>query len=395
MCYNLCTNTIHTTLLFKHIMENKLLEIVSSFYDASRDWRLWPATLMRLGEAMQAKACVLASHDYEGGRGRLEQSINIEPNFVGTYASEFCRLDPWLNREDRFRTPGAVWVGEQIISDRELIESEFYKRWLCPQDLHHVMFGVLDRQGDAVVCIVLGRSQSHGQFDDESIQLFRRLVPNLQRAYKSGQTFRKAQHVRNVALDVLDVLPIGVVLLSSMGNVVAANQLAKKIIETDDVFSNGNGGLGIDWGWRRLRLKDLVSRPEVAPGRNQPGEITSFTVPRTTGSKPISVLVSPLENDDERRSPDEPAAIMFIGDPDRPTEIDQRRLTQLYGLSRAESRVIVLLAKGYRLDQCAETLGVAYETVRKHLKQVFGKTGTDRQAELVRLLVTGPAGLRM
>ena len=56
----------------------------------------------------------------------------------------------------------------------------------------------------------------------------------------------------------LDVLPIGVVLLSTTGNVVAANQLAKKIIETDDVFSNGTGGLGIDWGWRRLRLKDLI-----------------------------------------------------------------------------------------------------------------------------------------
>jgi len=53
------------------------------------------------------------------------------------------------------------------------------------------------------------------------------------------------------------------------------------------------------------------------------------------------------------------------------------------------------LARGYRLDQVAESLGVAYETVRKHLKQVFGKTGTARQAELVRLLVTGPAGLRL
>jgi len=383
------------TPLFKCDMENKLLEIVSSFYDASRDWRLWPASLMRLGEALQAKACVLVSHDYERGNGRLEQSINIEPGFAASYGSEFGAINPWLQREDRFRSPGAIWLGDQIVAERELVDSEFYRNWLHPQDLRHVLIGVLDRQGDSVVCIMLGRSESHGAFDEETVQLFRRLVPNLQRAFRSGQTFRKAQHVRNVALDVLDVLPIGVVLLSSAGNVVAANQLAKKIIETDDVFSNGSGGLGIDWGWRRLRLKDLISRPELAPGRNQPGEITSFTVPRATGSKPISVLVSPLDTGGERRSLDEPAAIMFIGDPDRPTEIDQRRLTQLYGLSRAESRVIALLAKGYRLDQCAETLGVAYETVRKHLKQVFGKTGTDRQAELVRLLVTGPAGLRL
>ena len=54
-----------------------------------------------------------------------------------------------------------------------------------------------------------------------------------------------------------------------------------------------------------------------------------------------------------------------------------------------------LLASGYRLEQVAEILGIAYETVRKHLKQIFGKTGTYRQAELVRILVTGPAGLSL
>ena len=381
--------------IVKSDMENKLLEIVSSFYDASRDWRLWPATLSRLSEALQANACVIATHDYERSTGRLDQSINVDTSFINSYAAKFCRLDVWLQREDRFRAPGAIWTSEQLVPEKDLAETEFYKEWLRPQDLHHYLFGVLDRQGDVAICLALGRSQSFGAFTDDQVALFRRLVPNLQRAYRSGQTFRKAQNVRNVALDVLDVLPIGVVLLSTSGSVIAANQLAKKIIETDDVFSNGTGGLGVDWGWRRLRFKDLISRPETGPARNQPGEITSFTVPRPTGLKPLSVLVSPVTDGAESRSPEEPAAIVFIGDPDRPTEMDQRRLSQLYGLSRAEARVIALLAKGHRLDQSAEMLGVAYETVRKHLKQVFGKTGTDRQAELVRLLVTGPAGLRL
>jgi DNA-binding CsgD family transcriptional regulator len=75
--------------------------------------------------------------------------------------------------------------------------------------------------------------------------------------------------------------------------------------------------------------------------------------------------------------------------------MDPAQICQLYGLSRAEGRVVALLASGQRLDLVAENLGVTYDTVRKHLKQVFSKTGTDRQAELVRMLVTGPAGLRL
>jgi DNA-binding CsgD family transcriptional regulator len=95
-----------------------------------------------------------------------------------------------------------------------------------------------------------------------------------------------------------------------------------------------------------------------------------------------------------RRGDNDPVAVLFIGDPERAVDIDPRLLTRLYGLSRAEARVAVLLAKGNRLEQVAEQLGLTYETVRKHLKQIFGKTGTDRQAELVRTLVCGPAGLR-
>jgi DNA-binding CsgD family transcriptional regulator len=118
-------------------------------------------------------------------------------------------------------------------------------------------------------------------------------------------------------------------------------------------------------------------------------------VPRSPGQKPLSILVVPVGEQGEPEAEDKPVAIVFVGDPDRPVEIDPARICQIYGLSRAEARVVALLARGYRLDQVAEALGVAYETVRKHLKQVFGKTGTARQAELVRLLVTGPAGLHL
>ena len=47
----------------------------------------------------------------------------------------------------------------------------------------------------------------------------------------------------------------------------------------------------------------------------------------------------------------------------------------------------------YRLDEIAAMLEVAYETTRKHLKQIFGKTGTGRQADLVRMVMLGPGGL--
>ena len=376
-------------------MNASLLGIVSGFYDASMDWRLWPPILRQMGDAVRARCCAIASHDYETDTGRLEQLINIDTDYVASYESRYAGRDVWLRQEEHFRSPGAVWSSQQIVPDDELVATDFYRDWLAPQDLLHHLFGVLDRRGSVVTYLVFGRSEHAGPFNESEIALLRDLLPKMQRGFRAGQAFRKAQNIERVAMEALDAMPMGIVLLSGTGGVVGANLTAKRIIDSGEVLSIAEGGLWVDWGWRKLRFRDLISREGGKGRRNRAEEVPAFSVPRSPGQKPLSILVVPVVEQVEPEAEDKPVAIVFVGDPDRPVEIDPARLSQIYGLSRAEARVVALLARGYRLDQVAEALGVAYETVRKHLKQVFGKTGTARQAELVRLLVTGPAGLHL
>ncbi len=49
------------------------------------------------------------------------------------------------------------------------------------------------------------------------------------------------------------------------------------------------------------------------------------------------------------------------------------------------------LARGERLEDSADALGVAIGTARNQLKQIFAKTDTHRQAELVRRILSGPS----
>jgi DNA-binding CsgD family transcriptional regulator/PAS domain-containing protein len=376
-------------------MNASLLGIVSGFYDASMDWRLWPPILRQMGDAVRARCCAIASHDYETDTGRLEQLINIDADYVASYESRYAGRDVWLRQEEHFRSPGAVWSSQQIVPDDELVATDFYRDWLAPQDLLHHLFGVLDRRGSVVTYLVFGRSERAGPFNESEIALLRDLLPKMQRGFRAGQAFRKAQNIERVAMEALDAMPMGIVLLSGSGGVVGANLAARRIIDSGEVLSITEGGLWVDWGWRKLRFRDLIPREGGTGRRNRAEEVPAFSVPRSPGQKPLSILVVPVGEEGKTEAEDKPVAIVFVGDPDRPVEIDPARICQIYGLSRAEARVVALLARGYRLDQVAEALGVAYETVRKHLKQVFGKTGTARQAELVRLLVTGPAGLHL
>lgn len=54
-----------------------------------------------------------------------------------------------------------------------------------------------------------------------------------------------------------------------------------------------------------------------------------------------------------------------------------------FDLTPAEARIVLRLVAGDLLRCAANALGITYETVRTHLKAVFQKTGTCRQAELV------------
>lgn len=67
----------------------------------------------------------------------------------------------------------------------------------------------------------------------------------------------------------------------------------------------------------------------------------------------------------------------------RPAPGIRSRLERLYGLTRAEAELTVLLAQGESLEAIASARSVKLETVRTQLRTVYRKTGTHRQGELV------------
>jgi DNA-binding CsgD family transcriptional regulator len=92
---------------------------------------------------------------------------------------------------------------------------------------------------------------------------------------------------------------------------------------------------------------------------------------------------------------DRVAAAVLVTDPDAQADRPPERLRRMYGLSAMEAEVASRLAKGMRLSEIAEEFEVTIHTVRGHLKQLFDKTRTHRQADLIRVLLAGPARLRL
>jgi DNA-binding CsgD family transcriptional regulator len=76
-----------------------------------------------------------------------------------------------------------------------------------------------------------------------------------------------------------------------------------------------------------------------------------------------------------------------------PNPMEEARMPQMaflksrFGLTPAEARLVLRLVSGDSLRSAAKALDIKYETVRTHLKSIFQKTGTRRQAELVIVVI--------
>jgi DNA-binding CsgD family transcriptional regulator len=79
--------------------------------------------------------------------------------------------------------------------------------------------------------------------------------------------------------------------------------------------------------------------------------------------------------------------VITIIDPQVELTVSERRLADLFGPTPAERHIAPALLEGLAPKEIAAALGVSFLTVRGHLVRIYDKTGTSRQAELVRLLI--------
>ena len=188
------------------------------------------------------------------------------------------------------------------------------------------------------------------------------------------------------AAEVLNSLQIGVIFADAESRVLAANGAAQELSSLKD---------GIEINEERLR----TARPgetRALQGLIAADRSPAFlTLSRPSGKRPLCVMVRPLSQDLESAVSKQPAAVVFVNDPDRHLAVEPTALQKLYGLTPAEALVASLVGVGQPVASAARQLGVQTNTVRVQLKQIYAKTGVHHQSALVGLILTGPGQIRL
>ena len=78
--------------------------------------------------------------------------------------------------------------------------------------------------------------------------------------------------------------------------------------------------------------------------------------------------------------------LLFVVDPANRRSIPLGQIMDAYGLTHAEARVALAVSSGNTVLETAQSLSLSPNTIKTHLRRVFAKTATGRQAELAGLI---------
>jgi DNA-binding CsgD family transcriptional regulator len=349
----------------------------------------WAAPLREVGEYLKGKAVALTFHDFSHNRGFIYRGKGFDPEYLHSYALHFSRYNAWMTDESDYRPPGKIHVGEQLVSESDLVRTKLYSEWLQPQNLHHRLCAVLSRDRETAVLLEIMRPRELGRFNETDIEACRVLVPHLQQLLRMDHRIAELETERDAALHALEYLPWGVILVDDHGNRLATNRRAQAILLAQEGLMAHGDSLRAVVGEESARLDRLLNGALKGTG----GGGGSISITRPLKAQPLGVVVIPLRSDPEELADPAPAAAIFISDPDMPLGGNERRLRELYALTAVEARLASRLSQGQSVEEAAMAMGVTVNTARAYLKRIYSKLGVRRQSDLIRRLLLGLSGL--
>jgi DNA-binding CsgD family transcriptional regulator/PAS domain-containing protein len=323
----------------------------------------------------------------------LHCSCGVAPHYAQLYAETHARFDP-LQTVYHCLDIGDVVSSSSIIPHSEFTETRFYKEWAKPQGLIDSVIALLDKSATSIAALSIVRHERDGFADEAARRRLRLLAPHLRRAVLIGRVIELKSAGAASFADTLDGLGAGLFLVDQDGRVVHANTAGHAMLEAGDVLKTSGERLTATDPQDDQGLRDAVT----AAGEGDAAiGVRGIAAPLSArrGEQHVAHVL-PLTAGARRRAGANYAATaaLFVQKAALSAPSPPEAIAKAYKLTPSELRVLLAVVEVGGAPEVAEALGIAESTVRFHLKRLFEKTGTGRQADLVKLMAGFSSPLR-
>ncbi|HEX5079627.1 MAG TPA: helix-turn-helix transcriptional regulator [Geminicoccaceae bacterium] len=362
-----------------------LSHLISLIYDCALEPERWPDTLTYLRHALDFANASLSLVTLPSGEVLIDNMSSDDPIWIERAPQSRKEvLEIWGGEEKVQTYP----MGEPLVLSRvrprsEWENSRYIQDWAKPHGIHDILAIGLARDAATLGSLAFGRHTSAGEIEDLEVQAARLLAPHLRRAVAISRLLEARSVVAATFATALDTLGVAIVLTDADLRIVHANAAGQAMLASRDPIRREDGRLTLRATAAATALALAVRQAvenEAAIGQRGIG----IPAPRGDGA-PCLLHVLPLKRG-ELRPGLAPAAVaaIFVAPADSPPPAAEA-MAALFDLTAAETRVFEQIVAGRTVLETAEALGIEVTTTKTHLAHIFDKTGTHRQADLVRL----------
>jgi len=363
--------------------DHEYTRLIAGIYDAALDSAQWPRALANIADYVDGRVAGLLAKDPVRNQVKACWHAGGDPHYIKLYAETYSRLGPIATLP-----LGEV---EQIVSIPELIPYEefmrgrYYREWAEPQGWVDIAMAVIDKSPGGSAYLTMSRDRSTGMVDATMRERMALVVPHVRRAVLIGKAIEFKQSEAEAFADVLDGLSASVFLVDPLGRIVHVNDAGENTLRGGNFLRSVGGRLvasdpQVDHGLRETVAaaasgdREIGSRGIAMPVNTRDGErYVAHVLPLASGER-------------HRAGPSAATAALFVRKAALERALPPEVIGKTYNLTPAELRVLLGIVDIGGVPEIANAFGVAETTVKTHLGRLFEKTGTGRQADLVKLV---------
>lgn len=368
--------------------ENALLTLFELIYEAALESSLWPQVLNDLADATGTAQAAMPSFDW---RATAFAAIapRIDPDLVAEYRDYWAFREPIVPRA-ALRPLGEIYALDSLMEREEFQATAVFNEWWRPAGCGLAAMGAnlaAEDRFSALICLF--NAPGKDSLSDGQARLFKTALPHIMRAIRISRQVRFLELEHAASPERLEDLPQGALLTDASARPIFANKAAKGLLDAGKDIALRGGRLCAVAMPDRLQ-KMIASCAQTSLAHVGPGG--ELKVPRQPPQSPLIASVAPVQAMVRRAAVPwirfgAPAALVLVADPDMDRRQREASLRGRFELTFAEARLATEILKGHGRKAAAQCCGISDATARTQLTNIFEKTGTRRQAELVRLLL--------
>jgi DNA-binding CsgD family transcriptional regulator len=306
------------------------------------------------------------------------ENVEAERRLQSLYRAGFVGHDPipYFTMQ-----PGRIYTYDELEGVDALTSDPFREEFLRSADFEHLLIFRVTEPGGCNIWISVTRGAATRPFGDAA----RALCARLARAFVPALSCYSALLARSVEAQIYrraaDLLAFGVITLDGAGQVIALDEAARRRIDEVPELTVRDGRL-------RARRDDAGLQRVLAAARHG-DSVEPIHLGDTDG---LDLLIVPLARRADMGS--RGVRTMVYLSARAPADRDvSAPLATLFGLSSTQARLAMLLSHGRTLAEAAGEIGITEQTARTYSKEIYLRTGTTRQGELIQRILTSVAML--